>query len=124
MAIKKADRQKTYEKYGGRCAYCGKIFNSIKDMQVDHIIPKRNSINELEKGKQIDCLDNYNPSCRRCNHYKRANSFETFRTLLKTIEFRLRKDYLFKVAEDYGVVEVKPFDGTFYFEKMESEDNI
>lgn len=117
MSIKKSDRPIVYQKYGGRCAYCGNEIKSIKDMQVDHIITKRNWIDELEKGKQVDHIDNYNPACRRCNHYKRANSLELFRQLLKTIELRLRKDYLFKVAEDYGVVQVKPFDGVFYFEK-------
>ena len=33
-----AERQQIYEKFGGRCAYCGcKI--TIKDMQADHVVP-------------------------------------------------------------------------------------
>lgn len=119
MAIKKADRLKVYDKYGGRCAYCGKSID-IKDMQVDHIRPKRNW-ERCPNEKELDQIENLNPSCRRCNHYKRANSLELFRSLLKTMQSRLRNDYLFKVAEDYGIVEVKPFDGVFYFEKQESE---
>ena len=119
MAIKKADRKKVHDKYGGRCAYCGKKIE-IKDMQVDHIVPKRGWYTGMTD-EQINHVDNYNPACRRCNHYKRANSLELFREYLVTIHNRLRNEYLFKVAEDYGVVEVKPFDGVFYFEKLESE---
>ena len=37
----KIDRQKVYDKYNGHCAYCGKPI-TIKDNQVDHILPKRN----------------------------------------------------------------------------------
>ncbi len=28
------------------------------------------------------------------------------------------KQYIFKVAVDYGVVDIRPFDGEFYFEKV------
>jgi 5-methylcytosine-specific restriction endonuclease McrA len=33
-------RQLVLTKYGGRCAYCGKII-SLQTMQVDHIVPIR-----------------------------------------------------------------------------------
>lgn len=56
----KLSRQKVYEKYGGRCAYCGKAIQ-YKDMQVDHVIPLRRYGD--------DSLLNLNPSCRSCNHY-------------------------------------------------------
>ncbi len=36
----KAKRFQVYNKYGGRCAYCGKKIE-YKDMQVDHIDPQR-----------------------------------------------------------------------------------
>lgn len=105
----KIDRQKIWEKYGGRCAYCGKEI-ALKDMQIDHIIPKRNG------GE--DSIDNLNPSCRLCNHYKRAESIETFRNWkLNGIVERLRNLYIFKVAEQYGMVEVKDWDKKFYYEK-------
>ena len=55
----RVDRQKVYEKYNGHCAYCGKAI-AIRDMQVDHILPKRNG--------GTDDIDNLNPSCRLCNH--------------------------------------------------------
>ena len=82
---------------------------------------KRNWIDELVDGRNVDRIENYHPSCRRCNHYKRANSLELFREYLKTIHSRLNDIYIFKVALDYGVVKINQFDGEFYFEKVDSE---
>lgn len=107
----KAERMQTYNKYGGHCAYCGKKIE-YKDMQVDHIDPQR-----LYADKAIaDRYENRNPSCRRCNHYKRAHSLETFREMLRTLHKRMRDIYINKVAEDYGIIKIKPWDGKFYFE--------
>ena len=111
--MKKSLRETVYHKYGGHCAYCGKKLE-YKDMQVDHIHPK------CFGGE--DVIDNLNPSCRRCNHYKRGDGIEYLRTMLKTIHTRLQKEYLIKVALDYGVVEFHDFDGLFYFEKVEVDN--
>lgn len=97
-------RQQVYNKYGGRCAYCGKEIE-FKDMQVDHIFPQRMGGTE------------FNPSCRRCNHYKRVHSLEMFREMMKTLHDRIRQIYICKVAEDYGIIKVKEWDGLFFFEK-------
>lgn len=80
-------------------------------MQVDHLVP-------IKRGGTDD-IENLMPSCRRCNHYKRAHTLTIFRDMLKTIQKRLLKIYIFKVAIDYGIVEIKPFDGVFYFEKKQ-----
>ena len=107
----RVDRQKVYEKYDGHCAYCGKAI-SIKEMQVDHIIPKRN-------GGTND-IANLNPSCRLCNHYKRAADIETFRNdLLGGLIKRLMKIYIFRVALDYGMITINGWDKKFYFEKTD-----
>ena len=107
----KIDRQKVYDKYNGHCAYCGKAI-SIKEMQVDHILPKRN-------GGTND-IDNLNPSCRLCNHYKRAANIETFRHgLLGGLIKRLMKIYIFRVALDYGMITINGWDKKFYFEKTD-----
>jgi 5-methylcytosine-specific restriction endonuclease McrA len=110
--LKKAVRQQVYEKYNGHCAYCGKEIE-YKDMQVDHIVPKRQGW----AWEGLESIDNYNPSCRRCNHYKRARSIERFRELLLTLHNRIRENYICKVAEDYGIITVKEWDGKFYFER-------
>lgn len=108
--MRKEKRLEAYNKYKGHCAYCGKSIE-YKDMQVDHIRPKRMG--------GTDDIDNFNPSCRRCNHYKRANNLEGFREMMLTLHKRVRKHYINKVAEDYGIIQVRPWDGKFYFEKME-----
>jgi len=92
-----------YNKYGGRCAYCGKPIQ-YKDMQADHIEPQRLYVDK----KVADRIENLNPSCRRCNHYKRAEPLEIFRKMLKTLHQRTQKIYINKVAEDYGIIKVEP----------------
>ena len=105
----KIDRQKVYEKYNGHCAYCGKAI-AIKDMQVDHILPQRNG--------GTDDIDNLNPSCLLCNHYKRAAAIETFRNdLLGRLIKRLMKIYIFRVALNYGMITINGWDKKFCFER-------
>ncbi len=108
----KKERVKVYEKYNGHCAYCGKEIE-IEKMQVDHIKPIRNG------GENH--IDNYNPACRRCNHYKRSLDLEKFREYIKTLHERIAKDYIVKVGIDFGVVEIKPFEGVFYFETVKED---
>lgn len=118
MSISKKTRQKVYEKFGGRCAYCGRKIE-YKDMQVDHLIP----IRQAEEGKvdwrEVENENNYMPACRMCNHYKRANSLELFRKYIQEIPKKLRKNYIYKVGVAYGnVIEnEKPIE--FYFEQVE-----
>lgn len=108
-------REAIYDKYEGRCAYCG---NSIeyKNMQVDHVWP-------IRLGGD-NSFDNLNPACRRCNHYKRASTVDSFRQLLLTLHNRIQNDYVTKVGIDYGIISIKPFDGLFYFEKCNDVLNV
>ena len=69
-----AERQQIYERFGGRCAYCGcKI--TIKDMQADHVVP-------LHLGGADD-ISNLYPACRACNHYKSTYTVEKFRAVIQ-----------------------------------------
>jgi len=111
--MKKDIREKVWKKYGKRCAYCGKSLK-YTDLQVDHLIAKRTGIAEHES--------NYMPSCRRCNHYKRAYSLKLFREMMETLHKRVADHYINKVAIDYGIIELKPFDGKFYFERIEQNE--
>lgn len=106
--MRKQLRQEVHQKYNGHCAYCGKEIE-YKDMQVDHIQSKR-------AGGEND-IRNYNPSCGRCNHYKRSLNLDDFRDYIKTLHERISKDYITKVGIDYGIVRLEPFDGKFYFER-------
>ena len=107
----KIDRLKVYDKYNGHCAYCGKAI-TIRDMQVDHILSKRNG--------GTDDIDNLNHSCRLCNHYKRAEDIGTFRNdLLGGLIKRLMKIYIFRVALDYGTITINVWDKKFHYEKTD-----
>lgn len=104
----KINRQQVLEKYDSHCAYCGQEI-TLKTMQMDHFIPRR-----------LDGTDDYEnlmPSCRRCNHYKRDNGIESFRKLMRTIHERIMKNYIVKVAIDYGIVIINQWDGLFYYER-------
>ena len=129
----KKNREFIYNKYNGHCAYCGKTIE-YKDMQVDHLIPKR--AYDFKKGEkpyrkkykniedamdivQENDIENLMPSCRRCNHYKRANTLSTFRKYLLDMKTKLiDNSYLGKIAMDYKMITWNQWDGKFYFEKI------
>ena len=109
----KIDRKKIHEKYSGHCAYCGKEI-TFKQMQVDHVEPQWTRHKDPTK---VDSETNLMPSCRSCNHYKRSDNLEQFRQKMLTLHQRAASHYIGKVAVDFGILTVKPFDGVFYFEK-------
>ena len=114
---KKEQRVAIWQKYNGHCAYCGKEL-AFKEMQVDHYFPQWSPHIAKMWGKmEVDDFRNLMPSCRRCNHYKRAYLPEDFRKMIKTLHERVLKIYIAKVAEDFGIITIHPFDGVFYFEK-------
>lgn len=113
MAISKAVRQTVYAKYDGHCAYCGRKIE-FKDMQVDHFKPLGAYI---EANRGTDDIENLMPSCRTCNHYKRANSLETFRRYIQEIPRKLRRNYIYKVGVIYGNVIENEKPVEFYFER-------
>lgn len=107
---KQTDRIKVYEKYNKCCGYCGKTME-LKEMQIDHISPKWSA-----KDVSVFHFDNLMPSCRRCNHYKREKNLEQFREYMLSLHERIVDDYKNKVAIDYGIISITPFNGIFYFE--------
>ena len=116
MAIRKETRHIVYAKYNGRCAYCGQKIE-FKDMQVDHFVPKKGY---SESG--TDDITNLMPACRRCNHYKRANSLETFRRYIQEIPRKLRENYIYKVGVAYGNVIENEKPIVFFFEQCKESD--
>lgn len=114
MSISKKTRETVYRKYGGHCAYCGREI-TYKDMQIDHLRPRR-AYNAEDEG--TDDISNLMPSCRMCNHYKRANTLETIRRYIQEIPQKLKGNYIYKVGLVYGnVIEAeKPI--KFFFERQ------
>jgi 5-methylcytosine-specific restriction endonuclease McrA len=119
VSINRAKREAVYRKYDGRCAYCGRQI-AYKDMQVDHFIPQEMEpvvvAGNFPGIDNIDDFQNLMPSCRMCNHYKRAHSLETFRRYIEDIPRKLRNDYIYKIGIVYGLVIENEHPVTFYFE--------
>lgn len=121
----KIDRTLVYAKCNGRCAYCGNEI-TLKQMQVDHIQPCWHTVTEQEAVKYgikkgSHDIDNLNPSCARCNRWKSTFSLEQFRTQVQTSIDRLKRDTPnFNLALDYGLIEIKPIEIEFYFEKIKA----
>ena len=71
-------RLKIYNKYQGRCAYCGKKIN-INAFEIDHLIPKGE---ESHPSTSENNYFNLFPSCKRCNNLKGKHNIEIFREIL------------------------------------------
>lgn len=109
--LSKAIRRRVYEKYGGKCAYCGHPI-AYKDMQVDHLVA-------LNAGG-VDAEENYMPACRTCNHYKSTMTVDKFRAEIGLLTKRLNERvFIYKLARRHGRVEEVDTPVIFYFERSE-----
>lgn len=114
-------REAVYYKYDGHCAYCGKKL-TYKEFQVDHLIPIQRERFGKYTEEQIECFANYVPSCRVCNHYKRAHSLETFRRYIEEIPMKLARDsYIYRIGKTYNLLEEHPRKIEFYFEQADRD---
>lgn len=114
-------REAVYYKYDGHCAYCGKQL-TIKEYQVDHLIPVQRAQFGKYTEEQLERFENYMPACRVCNHYKRAHSLETFRRYIEEIPTKLDRDsYIYRIGKKYNLIEESSHKIEFYFEKVERE---
>lgn len=122
-AIPKKTREAVYQKYDGHCAYYG-IKIEYKDMQVDHLIPVQRERFKKYSEEEIECFENYMPSCRICNHYKRSHSLETFRRYIEEIPMKLTRDsYIYRIGRKYHLIVEWPQKIKFYFETVEENKN-
>jgi 5-methylcytosine-specific restriction endonuclease McrA len=123
----KIDRQKVYEKFGGKCAYCGCELNG--KWHVDHAEAlQRHSTFDRIKKKFVhtgtcqypdrDNIENCFPACVSCNLYKSTCDIETFRWKIgHTIEALNRDSTQYKFAERFGLIIETKTPVKFYFEK-------
>lgn len=124
--MKKSDREKVFNKFDGKCAYCGEELQ--KGWHVDHLIPiirKRKYVKDkwVDDGcenPELDCFENWMPSCASCNINKHSGSLEEFRNLITGFLKHLNEvSTQYKIAKRYGLVsETKIKEVKFYFEKI------
>lgn len=117
-AIPKNIRELVFNKYNKHCAYCGCELE-YKDMQVDHI--DSYYINTYYGNNDNIDISNLNPSCRMCNFYKSTMSIEKFREQLSLVVNRLNKNFTYRLAKKYNLIEEKEIKIKFYYEVEEDE---
>lgn len=126
---KKEKRNLIYNKFDGRCAYCGEELQ--KGWHVDEFLPvKRNMRWNKAKTAYVHDgtyefperlhIDNQMPSCPSCNINKHSMSLEEFRFLIENFITSLNRDSTqYKIAKRYGLImEVQKPEVVFYFEKV------
>ena len=124
--MNKKDRQIVFNKFGGKCAYCGCELQ--KGWHIDHINPiRRNETDEnIERMNRYkttpltrveDYIENYNPACRQCNIWKSTYSIEQFRKEVSEQVNRLNNySANYRNAKRFGLIEETGIDIEFYFE--------
>jgi 5-methylcytosine-specific restriction endonuclease McrA len=107
--------------FGGRCAYCGCVLKdeSGKYMQIDHIKPiRRNYLKNNSLFPENDNEENLFPACPKCNNYKYSMNIEEFRNEIRRSNEKLKVYASFNNAVRFGMIEIKQWDGLFWFEKF------
>lgn len=123
----KVNREKIKNKFGGKCAYCGKVLDKF---HIDHVKPiwrnHHNHMNDVweEEINKRQQEDNLFPACPRCNRWKNVFSLEQFR---KDIECQLgrlnRYNANYRLAKDFGFIQENNIKVTFWFEKYKELKN-
>ena len=120
MTFSKKTRQAVFDKYQGHCAYCGYKFESISEMQIDHV--KSKFLSGLRREEVDNSFENLMPSCRQCNFYKGGAGLEGFRRSIRQTLFNTCRDsFQVKLAMKYGILSYHPWDGKFYFERVKND---
>jgi 5-methylcytosine-specific restriction endonuclease McrA len=126
----KKERQIVFDKYNGKCAYCG--CDLQQGWHVDHIqaIRRNDSDESIERMNKIrttplvrgqNSIENYNPACRQCNIWKSTYNIEQFRKEVSEQIKRLN-DYNanYRNAKRYGLIIETNIEVKFYFETVSS----
>jgi len=110
-------RQIVYDKFHGRCSYCGCELNG--KFHIDHIEPIRRNSDGSCLNPQNESLENMNPSCPSCNIMKHSMTLEQFRESIKNFVTTLNKyNNQYKFAKKYGLVSENDIEVKFYFETL------
>jgi 5-methylcytosine-specific restriction endonuclease McrA len=128
MRITKKDRELIFQKYGGKCAFCGCELQ--KGWHADHLKPI-DRFSELVRDENYnvkrvvkigrpenDVLENMNPACASCNINKHNLTVEGFRNLINGFLNSLnQRSTQYKFAKKYGLIQETDKPVIFYFEK-------
>lgn len=111
--INKKTRQLVYEKFNGRCAYCG--IRLPDRWHVDHLVP-------ISHRDGTDDLSNLYPACPACNSFKTVMPLSQFRSELSfQLDRASQRSVNYRFAKKFGQVVETPCDIVFYFETLLEE---
>lgn len=125
MTKVKANRQEVFDKYGGKCAYCGCELQ--KGWHVDHIQAHWHNLTDEQAArhkiiKGCNNIENLNPACPRCNKWKATFSIEGFRNEISLQVQRLNSySSNYRMAKDYGMITENDKPIVFYFETLTND---
>jgi len=109
MSWSEQKRQKVYEMFGGKCAYCGEEMD-FSNLQIDHKNPKQK--------QNRNHLSNLFPSCLKCNIIKKDRNISEFRKYLFNIPPSVDCD-TFRLLCKLDVLKKRNApDFLFYFERQ------
>ena len=116
--MKATIRFQIFEKYSGKCAYCG-VSLQLSKFHVDHIISKQHyQTSHRTFDKSANKIDNLNPSCPSCNLIKKHLSVEDFRKKVENIPIFFFNNYhLFRAGMRFSNLTISTEKVIFYFEK-------
>lgn len=132
MKLTKKQREILFQKYGGKCAYCG--FDLQKGWHADHIEavirnshwnPKtyRWEFDGTYVNPEKNHIDNMNPSCASCNINKHQLTIEQFRDLIQNFVNSLNEYTVqYKIAKRYGLIKETEKKVRFYFEDYQQKE--
>ena len=110
---KKENRIAVYNRFGGRCAYCG-IELDIDNFQVDHLRALKRG--ELNVDRDYS-FDNCMPSCKQCNASKSSFTLEQWRKELELKVARLNKYHsIYRICKSFNLVNESGNCVIFHFE--------
>lgn len=98
--------EEIWEKFKGHCAFCGTYCG----------VHKNNSTINFD-------VETLYPICSPCKIQKGNSDLKDFRKEMMDMHNKIAvdKDFLTHLVVRWGIVEIKPFDGVFYFEKEVAE---
>lgn len=127
------ERDQVYNKYGGKCAYCGNLLG--KRWHIDHLEPvhrvnklktvydeagfflERKFVFDKYMHPERDSFSNKMPACASCNINKGSYDLESWRRMIKKyIENLNNLSTPYKMAKRFGLIEEKEVEVKFYFE--------
>lgn len=121
----KKQRLELFNKYGGKCAYCG--CDLPERWHADHIKPvvrnpkyfqERDGLGAFQKPEN-NTVENMNPSCPACNILKGSGTIESLRMNIENFVNSLNNYHnQYKFAKRYGLVKETNNRAVFYFEKI------